>query len=164
MVSALSPTVVSSCLLPLIGFLLWLTPSQRGSSVLSPSLALVTAVHRSSRQFFRAPSDPWCEVKFAERNGEPRWPKPEKTRGPKSHAEKAGPKSHAEKAGATEGIQSAEEGESALWWVRAKKWFCSHFSRSSFKKKKWGSLGVIIEFWRKPSFFRAWKMKTTIIH
>ena len=47
-VSVLSPTIASSRLLPLIGFPLWLPPFQRGSSILSPSLALVTAAHQFS--------------------------------------------------------------------------------------------------------------------
>ena len=37
-------------------------PSQHSSLVLSPSLALVTAAHRSSWRFFRAPSDTLCKL------------------------------------------------------------------------------------------------------
>ena len=66
-------------------------PSQGGSLVLLPSLALVTATHRSSWQFFRTPSDPLRKVKFTERTGEPRWHKLEKRRGLKSCAEKERP-------------------------------------------------------------------------
>ena len=46
----------------LIGFPLWLPPFQRGSSVLSPSLAFVATAHQSSRQFFRALSNQPCKV------------------------------------------------------------------------------------------------------
>ena len=47
--SALSPTIARSHFLLLIGFTLWLPLSQRGSSVLSPYLNLVSAAQRSSR-------------------------------------------------------------------------------------------------------------------
>ena len=41
-----SSTIARSRLLPLIGFPLWLPPSQRGSLVLLPSLALICAANR----------------------------------------------------------------------------------------------------------------------
>ena len=52
--SALSPTIARSRLFPLIGFPQWLPLSQRNSSVITPSLALVTVAHWSSQQFYRA--------------------------------------------------------------------------------------------------------------
>ena len=66
--------------------------------------------------FFRTSSYPQCKVKFAERTSKARWPKQEKVRGPKSRAEKVG---------VTEGIQSAEEGRSTLWYARLRKIFGS---------------------------------------
>ena len=48
-------------------------PSQRSSLVLSPSLALVTAAHRSSQQpILLYIVDRWERGRIAERNGEPR--------------------------------------------------------------------------------------------
>ena len=72
-------------------FHLGLLPSQRGSLVLLPSLALVTMAHRSSRRLFCTPSNPWCKVISAERTSEPWWPKPctEKER-PKEKRAQAG--------------------------------------------------------------------------
>ena len=73
-------------------------PSQRGSSVLSPSLALVTAAQRSTLRILFYIVDRRERGKFAKRTGD--LPKPEKARGPKSRAEKVG---------------AAEEGGSVLW-------------------------------------------------
>ena len=69
----------------------------------------------------------------------------------------------AEKARATEGIQSVEEGGSALWQARAWKRFCIHFSRSSIPKKSknvfWGSFGGEKINLKKNFWFRTFKGK-----
>ena len=61
----------------------------------------LTFFKSSDSKILRDHSDPRYKVKFAERTGEPRWPKPEKARGPKSRAENARPWEKREQVGAS---------------------------------------------------------------